>query len=138
MVVRGRIIAISAADNKLRREKRQDLESEVARLETIHKRTGAPRVWRQLRQARAQLQLIDQSRAEYALIRLKHKYYSEGNRAGKLLALKLRAKTKIEGITRLINRQGQITHDTEEILGEFRAFYESLYDERLRDAQKFR
>ena len=50
-VVRGQIITISASDNRFWREKRLELESEVANLESIHKSTGAPRIWRLLRQA---------------------------------------------------------------------------------------
>ena len=100
----------------------------MASLESSFKRTCAPRILRQLRQARAQLRLLDQHKAEYALVCLKHKYYSEGNKVSKMLAYKLRVKTKSESISTLLSSDGRMLQSNDEILEEFRHFYKALYD----------
>ncbi|KAJ1161562.1 hypothetical protein NDU88_002046 [Pleurodeles waltl] len=41
MEIRGEFIGVSAADNKLRREKRAHLQHQVTELEKIHKMMGA-------------------------------------------------------------------------------------------------
>lgn len=78
-VVRGEFIAITASDNKIRSEKREQLTHQTQELERIHQRTGAPRVWRQLEAMRSQLAALDLDRAEYAALRLCHNFYTGGD-----------------------------------------------------------
>lgn len=85
-VIRGELIAISAAENKARKDIRAQLTAQVQELERVHSRTSAPRIWRQLKSARAQLAQLDLDRAEYAAVCLKHAYYVGGNRTGRMLA----------------------------------------------------
>ncbi|KAJ1140200.1 hypothetical protein NDU88_006558 [Pleurodeles waltl] len=93
VVVRGEVMSLSARDNRARREQRAVLEQKVAALERSHKSTGAARIWRELEKMRQQLRRLDWERAEYAIVRLKHKYYIGSNRCGKLLAHRLRARS---------------------------------------------
>lgn len=88
-VIRGKFLGIATADNKDRREKREHLQGQIIELERIHQRTGAPRVWKRLKNARTQLAGLDLDRTEYAALRLRHKFYVGGDRCGRLLANRL-------------------------------------------------
>lgn len=79
-VIRGEFLAISTAENKARRLKREELSQQVKTLELSHQHTGAPRIWRKLMSARTQLNALDLDRAEYAALRLRHSYYVGGDR----------------------------------------------------------
>ncbi|KAJ1195476.1 hypothetical protein NDU88_004756 [Pleurodeles waltl] len=85
-VIRGELIAITATDNKIRKEKRETMTKQVLDLEQIHKCTGAPGIWRRLEAACTQLAGLDQDRAEYAPLRMHHSFYVGGKRMCWLLA----------------------------------------------------
>ena len=98
MVLTGEFIAIAAANNRNWTAKRPELEQQVRELEEIHKRSGALLMFGKLNAVRAQLQHLDFDRAEYAALHLKHKHYIGGNKSGRTLARKLRAKITKERV----------------------------------------
>lgn len=112
LVVRGDFISIAAAFMRLRKEKRAELEGEVKELETLHKRTGAPRGWRELETRRRMLKHLDLDRAEHALLWLRHKFYLSGDKSGKMLAHRLRAHTQISSI-QAIRDHNSVEHITD-------------------------
>ena len=126
-VVRGRCMAISASMNKVRKQKREELEQETRALEQEHKRTGARRIFRTLQTLRKELKALDWEAAEYALLRTRQRYHVSGNKAGRLLAQKLRAKAVREQIRELVTATGQPLLQETEIREEFRTFYSELY-----------
>lgn len=67
LVARGELISIAAAYSTLRKTKRAELEKQVSELEAVHKRTGAPRVWRELESRRKMLKHLDIDRVEHTL-----------------------------------------------------------------------
>ena len=81
-VVRGMCLAISAQYNKERRVKRVELEGRVRFLETHHKQTGSRKVYRELQEVHRELMALDLDAAEYALLRIKQRYYCGSNKAG--------------------------------------------------------
>lgn len=126
-VIRGELISISAAETKERKEKRATLTAQVTELERVHSRTGAPRIWRQLKAARAQLASLDLDRAEFAALKLKHTYYVGGDKTGRLLASKLRARTQHFKIPEVYNSRHKLVSQDTQIADAFREFYASLY-----------
>ncbi|KAJ1181229.1 hypothetical protein NDU88_006439 [Pleurodeles waltl] len=131
-VVRGEVMSLSARDNKARREIREELEQRVAALERSHQSTGAPRIWRELEKVRQQLKRQDWDREEYAIARLKHKYYIRSNRCGKLLAHRLRAQHAASTIKLVRSPSGVEARTSDQIVEAFAEFYRGLYvaDER--------
>lgn len=127
LVIQGEFIAISTADNRRRTEKRKAVEQEVEELEKIHKRTGAPRIWRDLEARRRILKHLDLDRAEHALLRLRHKFYIGRDKCGKLLARLLRAQTRASMIQTLRDDGGREHTEDTNIVDIFRSFYQSLY-----------
>ncbi|KAJ1125456.1 hypothetical protein NDU88_003888 [Pleurodeles waltl] len=89
-LVRGQFIAITARQNAVHRDKRQQLEDEIQALEVTHRQTGSLAVRRQLTIQQKQLRALDEDKAEYVILRTKKKFYTGGNRAGLLLAHRLR------------------------------------------------
>lgn len=126
-VVKGEFIGIAATDNRDRKEKRKRLQDEIAELERIHQQTGAPRVWKRLKAARAQMAGLDTDRAEFAALRLRHKFYVGGDRCGRLLANRLRAQRQTHKVSEIVDQAGVIHRDETGIAGTFRQYYETLY-----------
>ncbi|KAJ1142596.1 hypothetical protein NDU88_008910 [Pleurodeles waltl] len=133
VVIRREFIGISAADNKLRLEKRAQLQQQVTELETIHKRIGAPRVWRQLNAARLQLVAITLDRAEYAALHLRHSYYVGCNRCGRLLAKRLRAHYQKVEVSSIRLPGGPVVTSDAQIASAFCDFYRDLYSAQQAD-----
>lgn len=131
-VTRGELIAKSTFENKERQKHRDQLNVQVREPEQAYRRTGVPRLWRQLKNVRAALAGLDWDRAEYAILRLKHAYYSGGDKAGRMLAHKLRGQTLKTKVQSLHTNEGERVERDEEIAEAFRKFYVQLYsDEQL-------
>ncbi|KAJ1129149.1 hypothetical protein NDU88_007520 [Pleurodeles waltl] len=116
-------MSLSARDNKAKRLLREDLKQRVRVLEHSHKHTGAPRVWRELEKVRKQLRRLDWNRAEYAVVRLKHKYYIGSNKCGKLLAHRLRAQRAASMIKVVCSPSGAEARTSDQIAEAFAEFY---------------
>ena len=126
-VIRGTCMGISAGLNKDRRAKREELTNSVKEMEREHKNTGARRNYRALQAKRKELKALDWDVAEYALLRTKQRYHVGGNRAGRLLAQKLRAQTAQRHISEIKSKTGPMVYTDSEIGEEFRAYYADLY-----------
>lgn len=127
LVARGEFINLTAAYSTLRREKRAELEKEVGELEAVHKRTGAPRVWRALESRRRLLKHLDLDRAEHTLLRLRHKFYLSGDKCGKMLAHKLRTTTQKFSVQAISETAGEEHNTDDKIALTFKDFYHHLY-----------
>lgn len=110
-VIRGEFIAISTASYLARSRKRSELTQRVAELEQMHQQTGASRAWRQLCIERKQLAALDQDRAEYAALHLRHSFYTGGDRCGRLLAHKLREARQRQGVQAIRSPGGELVTD---------------------------
>lgn len=127
LVVRGEFLKIAAAHSKLRKGKQATLEKEVSELEAVHKRTGAPRVWRELENRRRLLKHLDLDKAEHMLLRLRHKFYLSSDKCGKMLAHRLRATTQRNNVQAIAGASGEEHTTDESIVMAFRDFYRQLY-----------
>ena len=126
-VVRGTFIATSSRNNKEKKAKRSELEDQITSLVQVGKRIGARAILRQLNNARKQPKTLDYEKAEYALLRTKQKYYKRGNKVGRLLDCKLRARVLKSRIDAIKNTTGTILHSDEEVAHTFERYYATLY-----------
>ncbi|KAJ1192202.1 hypothetical protein NDU88_001514 [Pleurodeles waltl] len=117
VVVRGQIIVIAARQNTVRCDKRQQLEDDIQALEETHRQSLAVR--RQLAIQRKQLRALDEGKEEYALLRTKQKFYTGGNRAGRLLAHRLRIQSTEHRTAELRLPKGTLTCPEEPIRQHF-------------------
>ena len=74
-----------------------------------------------------ELSALDLDSAEYALLHIKQRYYIGGNKAGRMLANKLRAKTMQQGVSALRGLNGALLHSDADIAAEFGRFYADIY-----------
>ncbi|KAJ1186890.1 hypothetical protein NDU88_003670 [Pleurodeles waltl] len=68
VVVRGQFIAIAVRRSAVCCDRRQQQEGDILVLEVIHRQTGSLAVRRQLTNQRKQLLVLDEDKAEYALL----------------------------------------------------------------------
>ncbi|KAJ1156641.1 hypothetical protein NDU88_009359 [Pleurodeles waltl] len=76
-----------------------------------------------------QLWALDGHRAEYALLRTKQRYDAGGDRAGHLLAHRLRVQAVGRWVVELQLSDGTRTCREEQIIAQFEQFYSDLYTE---------
>lgn len=89
-VLRGKCIELASHLKKHRRAKQAELESEIRRLEQIHKINRDKKVLSQLKDKKVNLDKLLTYKAEGAMRFTDQKYYEMGNRASRLLAFQLR------------------------------------------------
>lgn len=129
---RGILIQQGARNKRLRQQQLSDLITKIETLERQNKHNASPFLTAQLTQLRTDLRLLFLEDFEKASRRLKLKYYTSGNRAGKLLVNKLkgqRHKTQIPYVLHPITKTKQ--YHPQAIADAFSQNYSSLYN--LRD-----
>ncbi|KAJ1113856.1 hypothetical protein NDU88_002097 [Pleurodeles waltl] len=122
-VMRVEFIAITAMENKIRKENRETMTKLVLEVGKTHK----PRFWRQLEAAHKQLAGLDQDREEYALLELRHSFYVVGNCTGWLLASRLQTLRQSTGVEFLRSHKGNMIRGDGPLTLAFHQFYEALY-----------
>ncbi|KAJ1213995.1 hypothetical protein NDU88_001623 [Pleurodeles waltl] len=117
----------STEDDPRRKVRRVALEKELIDLETVHKRTGTQKMWRELERMRLLLKCLDQDRAEYAILRLKHKFYLNNNLSGCMLVHQLRRRIYVGAVKMIRTGPSTRTETAADTAEAFRAFYSTLY-----------
>ncbi|KAJ1207149.1 hypothetical protein NDU88_002541 [Pleurodeles waltl] len=125
--LRGAFIAITARDNKGRKDKRAAMEAQVKVREETHKRSGSHKVRRQLMLARNQPRALEIDKAEYVLLHSKQKCYAGGNKVGQLLDHRLRAQIHKQRIAEIQGPQVQCVTQEDQTTQEAEHFYTALY-----------
>lgn len=123
------MIKLYSTVRKLReRDITQTLEH-IAKLEAINKPAPTFQCSTELREARNKLSSLLFQNYHKSLLRLRSKYYSQSNKAGRLLAQQLKtqqAKSKISHLLHPINK-AKLT-DPREIANQFKIYYQTLYN----------
>lgn len=125
---RGWCISYGAAKFKEKAQKKKNLELELKRLEMQH--MSSPNnitLKNAVLYARAELQSIIHEETSFALYKLKKKYFESGDKAGKMLAFKLKQTENNSSIPTILGPDGIIISDTKQINSAFQAFYSDLY-----------
>ncbi|KAJ1132739.1 hypothetical protein NDU88_011042 [Pleurodeles waltl] len=119
-VVGEQFIANAAHANALQKEKRHQLEVRVKELEERHRGADAGEAKRQLGVACKELWALDMDVAEHAMLRTKQKYsVGGGDKAGQLLAHRLRAQAIQHQINKIQTQNGAAVTKDGLILQEF-------------------
>ncbi|KAJ1083844.1 hypothetical protein NDU88_003999 [Pleurodeles waltl] len=126
-VVRSQFIAIAARQNALRHARHQQLEGDIRALEETHRQSGSLAVRRQLTTQRKQLRALDEDKPAYALLRTKQKFYTGGNKAGRLRAHRLRTQATERRVAEQRLPYETLSCQDELIRLQFERFYSDLY-----------
>ena len=124
--MRGCIISYASARKKRREKKQRQLEDKIGALEQQHKRTPNLNILNTLKQARRDLNTHLSEKIEGNLRFTNQKYYEYGNRASRLLALRLK-KQQSSNIVQKVISEGVTYTKPDEISNSFADFYKTLY-----------
>lgn len=125
--VRGRLIQYSALLKKAEKQKLIELDQEIKTLSKQHSQQPDPETWRKLNKSKYEMNNIFQKKAEFALFRTKQKYYEQGERAGKILANRVKQLQNQNIISSIHTKDDRVTTDKKVINHVFRSFYQDLY-----------
>lgn len=129
-VIRGKIIAITSHLKKLRRQKMQELEIKLKRLQAEHRATINHKVKQDIKKIVREIDDIYSKELQNKLIFLKQRYYETGGKSLKLLSYRLRKQQAERTINKIKNTQtGEIYCKLEQIQQTFETFYKALYSQ---------
>uniref|UniRef100_A0A8C5QS28 Reverse transcriptase domain-containing protein n=1 Tax=Leptobrachium leishanense TaxID=445787 RepID=A0A8C5QS28_9ANUR len=130
-VIRGHFIKEGAYRKKQYTLKSSTLLQQISSLESQNKNKPTPSIASQLLSLRRELEHLNLQAMERSLRKLNYTSYTQGNKAGKLLASKLRARRVQTKITHIESLGGQIVRNPALIVSEFANYYSSLYNLKL-------
>ena len=127
---RGLLIQITAREKKNRNNTINSILVEISNLEKLHKKNPQNIILeRQLNNLRSDLRSLLIADHDKYLKKLNLKYYSQGNRAGKLMASQIKLcqqRNKIHKLTH--HTSGKTILNPKEIADTFSLYYETLYN----------
>lgn len=124
--IRGKIIAYSTKVKKSSLEREKTLDKEIRELEKDLARQYSNAKYQTICKLKYQLNDIYNKKAEYALFRLRTKFYEGGEKNGRLLARQLKQKDNLNNIS-MIKKDNQVVTSSKEINSIFKSFYQDLY-----------
>ena len=103
------------------------LEAKIKILEDIYFKNPCPKIHQDLILLRAQYNEMSASKAAANLLKLKQSIFDQGEKAGKILAWRLKQLQVERSITNLKNEKEEFITDPVAIYDKFRDFYDKLY-----------
>lgn len=89
-VLRGKVIALTAAYRKEKAKHRNYLLQNIEQLEAVHKQTCNPKIYRKLLEERKKLEALEITKIQLQILYLKQKYWLHSPKSLKLLAWKVK------------------------------------------------
>lgn len=123
--IRGEIISYTSSKTKQQKAEMRDLEKQIKKLENDLDQGNDPLKHKELLFLRSKYNELSTDRAAKSL--LWQRYYDQGEKAGKLLAWRIRKLQTERAINSIRTSNGDLTVDPQEINSTFREFYEQLY-----------
>ena len=125
--LRGTLISFTSHANKIRRSRQKELEEAITDVDNSLSSTNTADLYKERIRLRTELDLLLTSEAEQLLLRSRGLVYEHGDKAGRLLAQQLKAKTASNQITQITDDSGSVTSDPDKINDAFRSFFSHLY-----------
>uniref|UniRef100_A0A8C5PJ08 exodeoxyribonuclease III n=1 Tax=Leptobrachium leishanense TaxID=445787 RepID=A0A8C5PJ08_9ANUR len=125
-VVRGHLIQRGAARKKALNAQTTSLQRQISDLESQHKTNPTYDLLSRLTTLRRDLIHLTLQSSERAIRRLNYNHYTQGNKAGRLLASKLKSKRLQNKISYLLDEGGDRIYNPLKISEKFADFYASL------------
>ena len=104
-----------------------ELEKEIGKLEEELFSNNTPELQQKVSIKRAQYNELSSNKALSDLTRLRQSFYEQGEKAGKLLAWRIKVLQSERAISEITNSSGALTTDPTEINDTFKSYYEKLY-----------
>ena len=125
---RGWLISLSSAEKKKHEAVRTQLNNQSKKLEELHMQNPADlNLKNALLATRADLQKMIHDETAFALFRLRRTYFENGEKSGKMLALRLKQMENKQAIPAVRKEKDELLCDATAINHSFRNFYSNLY-----------
>lgn len=129
-VIRGKIIAISSNEKKIRQQKMKELEEELKELQKEHSKNQKKATKTKIKELKKELDELSTQDIQKKLLFTKQKYYEAGSKSQKLLAFKLRKQQADRTIHKIHNPLTKsLETGLENIHKCFTNFYQTLYSQ---------
>lgn len=125
--IRGVMISYTSYKSKSHYRELTSFEAQIKALELDLYRNDSPEKHKELLLLRTRYKELSTNKIAANLLWLKQSYYDQGDKAGKLLAWRIKKMQSHRAINSIQLENGDHTVDPVEINSSFRAFYESLY-----------
>lgn len=126
--IRGTLIAMKTARNKIAQAEMSALISRIQTLETTHKQSRMSQTLQELTESRSALRNLLDSKHRRRLT-LSHKlFYEHSNKCGRILARCIRARKTNLAVQCIKDSQGTIFSSTPDIARQFEKYYSDLYN----------
>ncbi|KAF3836210.1 hypothetical protein F7725_028768 [Dissostichus mawsoni] len=136
---RGWLISFSSAENKKRRERKSQLNFKLKTLEEQHMLDPSNLDLRNsLLTARTNLQKLVHEETAFALFRLRRTYFESGDKAGKMLAHRLKQIENRQIIPAIRDEHDRLQCDAAKINESFKNYYSKLYSTKKLERRSLR
>lgn len=125
--IRGEILSYTSTKNKQQQKQMEILDKQIKSLELDLNASDDPIKQSELLRLRTEYNKLSSDAAAKSLMWLKQSYYDQGEKAGKLLAWRIKKTQSERAINNIKTPSGKVTVDPSEINDSFRQFYENLY-----------
>ena len=125
--IRGEIISYTSSKTKRHNQELRVLENQIKKAEDEFYRDNDPGKLQNLSVMRAKYDKLTSDKVAKSLMWTKQTYYDQGEKAGKLLAWRVKKTQTERTINNIKSTSGNLTTDPLEINKNFRDFYESTY-----------
>ncbi|XP_030046348.1 zinc finger protein 721-like [Microcaecilia unicolor] len=130
-VSRGYFVQLASKRARIRRAQLAQCLARIRCLEAQHKSGGSPEVLEELRGQRLQLDSIYSEQLSWIQNRNRVRSYEFTNKAGRLLAIKLRRRKVDRAVTHIKGERGEMLNTAESIRRRFSEFYQRLYAQEI-------
>lgn len=129
-VIRGKIIAISSYEKKMREQKLKKLEDDLCRLQKDHAKSLKDDINLEIIKLKKEIERITTQEIQKKLLFMRQKYYEVGGKSLKLLSYRLRKQQADRTIHKIRNpASNKIEIDPEKIQQCFHKYFKTLYSQ---------
>ena len=125
--IRGQIISFTSTKNREQKAEINELERQIKSLEIDINNKDDPEKQKRLLILRTEYNKLTSDRAAKSLLWLNQAFYDQGEKAGKLLAWRIKKMQSERAINAITTKSGEISNDPQDINNTFKEFYQSLY-----------
>ncbi len=131
--IRGVILSVTSSKSKSYKKELTELDTKIKLLEKTLSYNNGSSLHQELLNLRTKYNELSAKKAAASLMMLRQNYYDQGEKAGKLLAWRIKQKQSERTIHSIEDNSGSITVDPVKINDTFKSFFKTLYSSEYAD-----
>ncbi len=125
--IRGVILSVTSSKSKRYKKELTELDTKIKLIEKTLSNKNDLTIHQELLNLRTKYNELSTKKAAASLMMIRQNYYDQGEKAGKLLAWRIKQKQSERTINSIEDNCGSITVDPVKINDTFKCFFETLY-----------